>query len=240
MEERRFLVYDEAYMDADGRIESIYRTLLAAYGPRGWWPVTPPGGDSPEYCGGPSTPKQVFEVAVGAVLTQNTSWKNASLAISNLISEGLLDPGSMAAAGVEALAPVIRPSGYYNQKARRIHQLARHFLDPGPVSRRSLLALNGIGPETADSIMLYAFGKPYFVVDAYTRRVFTRIGLFGGSLGYEDIRALFEDNLPADPSLYQEYHALIVEHAKRSCLKRPDCGRCATRDICRHSRSASL
>ena len=203
-----------------------YRKLRSAYGPQRWWPVTPPGGFEPIYTGGPRTPAQVFEVVVGAVLTQNTAWKNAARAIINLNRANVLDPADIRDIDVGKLAHLVRPSGYYNQKSRRLKTLAVFFAGAGEVTREALLDLDGIGPETADSIMLYAFGKPYFVVDAYTRRIFERIGVLVGGEPYEKIRETFEARLPRRVSLYQEYHALIVEHGKRSCRRVPLCSAC--------------
>lgn len=218
------------------RVNSVfiqtYRALRSAYGPQRWWPVTPPGAFEPAYTGGPRTPAQVFEVAAGAVLTQNTAWKNAARAITNLNRAGILNPVGIRDIDVGKLAYLVRPSGYYNQKARRLKTLAVFFAGAGKVTREALLDLDGIGPETADSIMLYAFGKPYFVVDAYTRRIFERIGALAGGEPYEKIRGALEADLPRRVSLYQEYHALIVEHGKRSCRRVPLCGACVIAGCC--------
>jgi len=211
----------------------IYETLLAEYGPQGWWPVTPRGERIPRYTGGPDDPAQRFEVAVGALLTQNTSWMNASRAIENLNDAGLLSPGGIEGADESALARVIRPAGYYNQKVRRLKTLARFFTGGAAVTRDNLLALDGVGPETADSILLYGFDEPVFVVDAYTRRIFGRLGLLEAGAPYDEIRGLFEEALPRDAELYQEYHALVVEHAKRFCRKRPLCPECPLEGRCR-------
>ncbi len=217
---------------------AIYRTLRRAYGPQRWWPVTPPGGEAPEYIGGPRTPRQTFEVAAGAVLTQNTSWKNAARAIINLNRAGTLDPAAISGIGEGELAEIIRSSGYYNQKARRLKVLAGYLAGATQVTREGLLDLPGIGPETADSIMLYAFGKPYFVVDAYTRRIFSRIGVIDRGSPYEEVRGMFEANLQRRVSLYREYHALIVEHGKRSCKRRPLCETCIIDTFCEMGRGA--
>ena len=217
----------------------IYEKLLAAYGPQGWWPVTPPGERQPRYTGGPRDPAQRFEVAVGALLTQNTSWLNASRAIESLNEARLLSPGGIDATDERSLARLIRPSGYFNQKAKRLKVLARFFLGGGTVTREGLLALEGVGSETADSIILYGFGKPFFVVDAYTRRIFDRLGLLEGKAPYERIREIFEQALPRNVSVYKEYHALIVEHAKRFCRKCPLCSDCHLADYCRASQNKS-
>ena len=204
----------------------IYEKLLVAYGPRGWWPVTPPGGRRPRYTGGPRSGAQRFEVAVGALLTQNTAWANASRAIERLNESDLLSPEGIAGSDERALAEIIRPSGYFNQKAKRLKLLARFFLDEPEVTREGLLGILGVGPETADSILLYGFGRPLFVVDTYTRRIFGRLGLVDEKSPYEEVRGILEGALPRDAALYQEYHALLVEHAKRFCKKRPVCGDC--------------
>jgi endonuclease-3 related protein len=210
----------------------VYRTLLRAYGPQGWWPVTPPGGRKPRYTGGPRTAAQRFEVAVGAVLTQNTAWVNAERAIEALNARRVMNPRALESIPLETLARAIRPSGYYNQKAKKLKVLASHFACGKRVTRESLLGLNGIGPETADSILLYSLGTPNFVVDAYTRRVFGRLGLVGHDSSYEEIRKTFEGNLPRRARLYQEYHALIVEHGKKTCKKGPVCEQCVIEWLC--------
>ncbi|MGD1047410.1 MAG: hypothetical protein ABR899_01505 [Candidatus Krumholzibacteriaceae bacterium] len=210
-----------------------YRILRRAYGPQGWWPVTPRGGTRPAYTGGPRNARQRFEVAAGAILTQNTAWTSAARAIENLNRLG-----AMSAAGIDALeegslARAIRTAGYFNQKAKRLKTLAAFFLARTAVTREALLALNGVGPETADSIMLYAFDTPVFVVDAYTRRLFGRMGLVAPADSYEEIRRMFERNLPASVYVYKEYHALIVEHGKRVCAKAPLCEKCLLQRLCR-------
>lgn len=216
----------------DPRYKEIFERLLGAYGPRLWWPVTPPGETVPRYTGGPRSRRQRFEVAVGAVLTQNTAWANASRAIERLNRLGAMSPEAILAMDGGALAEAIRPAGYYNQKAERLRTVADHFLSSGSRSRASLLELRGIGPETADSILLYAFGRPVFVIDAYTRRIFGRLGLIGERAGYEEARQAFEGNLPRRASLYREYHALIVEHGKRFCKKSPLCEKCLLKARC--------
>ncbi len=212
---------------------AVFDRLLAAYGPQHWWPAS----DGP------------FEVMVGAVLTQNTAWTNVERAIANLRDAGLLEPAAMGAAPTETLAEAIRPSGYFNVKARRLQALVAWYHAVGGAEalarwstddlRRGLLEVNGVGPETADDIVLYAFHRPVFVIDAYTRRIFQRLGLEPArGDGYEDWRAAFEAALfdPADPAggvaLFNEYHALIVAHGKDVCRPRPLCGTCVLADAC--------
>lgn len=199
----------------------LYQRLFQAFGPQGWWP-----GDTP------------FEVAVGAILTQNTNWQNVAKTLAVLKAQGMLEPRRLAALPVEELARHLRPTGYYNLKARRLksfleflafrfacsmEEMAREDLQP---LRAELLTLYGIGPETADSILLYALEKPTFVVDAYTFRILSRHGLVGEPCSYEDLRALFMDHLPAEVSLYQEFHALLVRLGKEFCRPRPRCSGC--------------
>ena len=210
----------------------IYEALRRAWGPRRWWPVTPPGETRPAYTGGPRNDLQRFEVAVGALLTQNTSWSNAARAIESLNRTGAMSPGALDSIDEMALASAIRSAGYFNQKAKRLKTLAAFFLSREPVTRESLLALNGVGPETADSIMLYAFDAALFVVDAYTRRLFGRLGLVAALAPYEEIRGAFERNLPRRAAVYKEYHALIVEHGKRVCKKSPLCENCLLKSRC--------
>ena len=203
---------------------SIYRRLYRRFGPQFWWP-----GETP------------FEVAVGAILTQNTAWTNVEKAIARLKRAGALSFGGMRRLPEKRLAELVRPSGYYNQKARKLRaflswlamrggkagSLKRALHGPLAELRESLLEVHGIGPETADSILLYAGNRQVFVIDAYTRRVLCRHGLAGEDAGYEKLRALFEASLPRSARLYNEFHALFVRVAKECCDRRgacrPDC-----------------
>ncbi len=203
------------------RLQEIYDTLLDAFGPQHWWP-----GETP------------FEVLTGAVLTQNTAWTNVERAIANLKAADALTLDGMAALDTAVLAELIRPSGYYNQKAARLQGLLRYISDKhgdldsffdqdAEALREELLSLKGVGPETADSIALYAAGKPTFVVDAYTHRIFSRHNLIAEEAGYHEIREMFMDRLPEDVQLYNEYHALIVRLGKEYCKKsKPLCAQC--------------
>lgn len=199
---------------------AVYQTLFAAYGHQYWWP-----GETP------------FEIMVGAVLTQNTAWSNVERAIANLTQVQALSPRAILDAPVDRLAEWLRPSGYFNIKARRLRNFCHWYVEEGGYEtlatrdtgrlRAGLLAVNGIGPETADDILLYAFGRPVFVVDAYTRRILSRLGLVAESIGYEDLRRFCEGNLPGgDAKLFNEYHALLVRHGKEVCRPRPLCERC--------------
>ena len=216
-------------------LEKIYNTLLKEYGSQQWWPVTGEREIKPRYTGGPKTEKQRLEVTIGAILTQNTSWKNVEKAIENLNRENLIDVEKMRNIGQKDLQKIIRPSGFFRQKAERLKIFAdfipnRKFES---LTRKKLLELKGIGPETADSILLYACGKPEFVVDAYTKRIFNRLGFIGAEDCHE-IKDFFQKNLPKDVKLYQEFHSLIVEHAKRFCKKVPDCKACPLRKSCNY------
>lgn len=221
-------------MNTAGAIRKVYDLLLSEYGRQGWWPVTRRKGGEPEYLGGPRDSRERFEVAVGAVLTQNTSWKNAAKAVSALSAAGMIDPARLSKASHDGLARLIRSSGYYNQKARRLGILARYFLEAGdgPPDRESLLALEGIGPETADSILLFAFSRTFFVVDAYTNRLFSRLGVIRGNESYDRIRGLFEGSLERTPEIYNEYHALVVVQCKRVCRRVPVCSECPISTLC--------
>ena len=204
---------------------AVYATLNATYGPQGWWPAQTP-----------------FEVMVGAVLTQNTSWGNVERALERLTGRIPLTAEAILALDEADLADALRPSGYFNIKARRLRSFCRGFIAGGGLPglgaldtaqlRRYLLGIAGVGPETADDMLLYAFMRPVFVVDAYTRRAFTRLGLLRGDEGYETIRAAFETALEADVPLFNAYHALIVRHGKETCRKRPRCETCCLRAGC--------
>jgi endonuclease-3 related protein len=219
-------------MNTRGRVERVYQLLLREYGKQHWWPAETP-----------------FEVCVGAILTQATSWVNVEKAIYNLKSQGLLDPIKIKAARMDRLARLIKPSLYYNVKARKLKEFASFLTGEygGQVEnmkaastenlRRELLGVWGLGPETVDSILLYALGKPSFVVDAYTRRVFSRLGLVEDGLSYMQVRGFFEAELPKDAALYNEYHALIVEHGKGTCRKKPLCTGCCLRRTCKYKPS---
>ncbi|WP_298273047.1 endonuclease III domain-containing protein [Geobacter sp.] len=208
-------------MGSEERLREIFHILLDRYGPRHWWPAETP-----------------FEVCVGAILTQNTNWGNVEKAIANLKREGLLSPEALRDVPVERLAEVIRPAGFFNVKSARLKDfvgylfaryggsLERMFAGEWRELREELLGVRGIGRETADSIILYAGGKPTFVVDAYTKRLFSALGLVGPGADYEAVRALFMENLPPEVPLFNEYHALIVEHCKEHCRKTPRCSGC--------------
>ncbi len=203
-------------------LQSMYERLSAFFGPSNWWP-----GETP------------FEVMVGAILTQNTNWKNVERAIANLKKDGLLTLAAMSALSCEQLAEYIRPAGYYNIKAERLQNffalinekwdgdLDLFLCQPATVLREELLSVKGIGPETADSMILYAAGKPVFVVDAYTHRILSRHEIIDESYDYHMIQELFMDNLEEDSALFNEYHALIVRVGKEFCKKsRPVCEGC--------------
>jgi endonuclease-3 related protein len=205
----------------------IYDLLRTSYGPQHWWP-----GETP------------FEVMVGAVLTQNTAWQNVAQAIANLKREGLLEPGALLQAEPDTVKALLGPAGYYNVKYNRLMSLLR-FLDrhgrdlEGLRSLRldelrlGLLEVNGVGPETADSILLYALGLPVFVVDAYTRRLFSRLGHeWVQKASYSEVQEFFMDTLPPDTALYNEFHALIVVHCKGTCRKKPVCAGCCLVSLC--------
>jgi endonuclease-3 related protein len=199
----------------------IYRTLLAAFGRRNWWPAETP-----------------FEVIVGAILTQNTNWTNVEKAIARLREAALLDARALAACPVERLQEAIRSSGYFRQKAARLLRVSQWLADrcggdpealaPVPTGqlREELLSLRGVGPETADSILLYALGRPVFVVDTYTMRVVVRHGLLDAEAGYHELQDLFQAGLPEDLGLFGDFHAQLVEVGKRFCRPRPRCAEC--------------
>ncbi|MBL1258925.1 MAG: hypothetical protein COB33_000120 [Thiotrichaceae bacterium] len=221
---------------------SIYQKLFAQYGPQQWWPADTP-----------------FEVMVGAILTQNTAWTNVEKSIAQLKRgghmcppyESLLTPGAIDQLPHEQLGELIHASGYFNVKATRLKNFCHWYLEQGGFDalnrldtaslRRHLLSVNGVGPETADDMMLYAFNRPIFVVDAYTRRIFSRLGIVDDAIKYEPLRERFElefigkrkrMNDDEHVAHYNEYHALIVVHAKDVCRTKPQCGQCCLRRQC--------
>ena len=220
---------------AGTQILSIQRKLHDHFGPLHWWPA-----DSP------------FEVVIGAILTQNTAWTNVEQAIHNLKSADAISAERVAVMPIAQLEELIKPSGFFRQKAARLQSLAKHLVDDwqsnladlcsGPLdnARARLLALPGVGPETADSILLYAAHRPSFVVDAYTRRIFERIGLLRGREKYDEIRLMFMQNLPKQVDLYNEYHAQIVHLAKNYCRRNKTlCSECPLNGVCRFAKRAN-
>jgi endonuclease-3 related protein len=211
-------------------LRQYFDTLLQAHGEQHWWPG-----------------RTSFEIIVGAILVQNTTWVNAASAIANLRKANLLTPSAIEEVPQAKLARLVRPSGYFRQKARKLKaflkflrkehrgSLAAMFRTPTAKLREQLLSVHGVGPETADSILLYAGNHPVFVVDAYTRRILQRHGLAHGKESYEEIRRLFEKSLPNDPQLFNEFHALIVHAGKNYCRARaPLCSQCALRPFLPH------
>lgn len=200
-------------------LKEIYQRLYNAYGPQYWWPADTP-----------------FEIMVGAILTQNTAWINVEKAIQNLKQAESLNTHSILKLSDKKLAELLRPSGYFNVKAKRLKNYTNWFVNEGRFLglnklddvelRKRLLSVNGIGPETADDILLYAFERPVFVIDAYTRRLLSKLGLISGEEPYETLRKYFESSIKADTTYYNEYHALIVRHAKEKCSGEEDCLHC--------------
>lgn len=206
-------------------LHDVYQRLMAHFGPQHWWP-----GDSP------------FEIMVGAVLTQNTNWSNVEKAIANLKAAGLLAPAALAALPAAELAELIRPAGYHNLKAARLNNLLALIAEqdgveallvqPTATLRELLLGVKGIGPETADSIVLYAAGRPVFVVDTYTHRILFRHGLISEDCDYFQMQDVFMTHLEEDAALFNEYHALIVRLGKEFCKKsKPRCEGCPLAEL---------
>lgn len=209
------------------QLQDIYQRLIDTYGPQHWWPAEAP-----------------FEVMVGAILTQSAAWRNVEKAIANLKAAQALSPRALRRLSLPEIATLIHPCGYYNTKARKLQALA-HWLEAyaeddlsklfatSPAQlRQQLLSVYGIGPETADSIILYAANKPVFVIDAYTRRVIDRLGLVPQQKSYTAYQSFFMDNLPADVGLFNEYHALLVCLGKDVCRSLPLCRQCCLRSLC--------
>lgn len=208
------------------KLNQIYTTLLKEMGQQDWWPA-----------------KTRFEVIVGAILTQNTNWQNVKLVIKDLEKRDLLKPKPLHNMSPEELAPLLKRSGYFNQKAKKLKAFLDYFktydLDLDKMMRedqdklrQELLDVWGVGPETADAILLYALDKPVFVMDAYTKRIFSRMGLIDKNIDYEGLRSLFEDNLKPDVQHFQQFHALIDEHGKNICKSKPICSKCPLKDLC--------
>lgn len=202
-------------------LEEVFHVLDRAWGPQGWWPA-----------------RTALEMIVGAVLTQNTAWTNVEKALARLEEAGALDLDVLHRLPLDQLAERIRPAGYFNVKARRLRafttmvysayggSLNALLAEPSPGLREVLLEVNGVGPETADSILLYAAGHPWFVVDAYTRRILSRHGWMDPSASYDEVAAIFTRAMSPDVGRYGQYHALLVRLAKKHCRTRPECASC--------------
>jgi endonuclease-3 related protein len=213
-------------MSKTKKLLKIYQKMFDAFGPRQWWP-----GETP------------FEVVIGAILTQNTNWSNVEKAIKNLKAAGKLSPEGIYGLSITELAELIKPSGFFNVKAKRVKafinwlfskydgNLSKMFARDLQTLRSELLSVKGIGPETADSILLYAGNMPTFVVDAYTHRIFSRHELIPEESTYDDMKSFFEENLPKDVQLFNEYHALLVNIGKMFCKPRKVCEPCPLKDI---------
>ncbi len=210
-----------------GSLKEIFEILLNHFGPQNWWPAETP-----------------LEVIVGAVLTQNTSWKNVEKAIANLKEKNLMDLDKLVSLKEEDLAELIKSSGFYNLKARRLRLVLNFLKEHGGVEglkeknplelRRELLKIPGVGKETADSIILYALEKPVFVVDSYTKRILARLGFINGEkLPYDEVQRIFHETFGDNLKIFNEFHALLVALGKTYCLKRkPKCNLCPLRKIC--------
>jgi endonuclease-3 related protein len=215
-----------------------YALLMEEFGPQGWWPSKSKRGEA-----------KAFEIAVGAILTQQVAWRNVELAVENLRKKGLLDAIKLAKASKAEVEGLVRSTGFYRQKAKRIMSFAewlsskyrgsitRLLAKPVAEARRELLSFNGIGRETADSILLYAGNKGIFVVDAYTRRLCDRLGMLENASGmdYDDVRRFFEEKLPENARAYNEMHALVVELCKRNCRTKPLCSTCVLKQRCAYA-----
>jgi len=244
-------------------LQEVYQTLLNNYGSQGWWPIvdlktgksiykTKLNGRTQSELSAPKklipsgkkNNEEILEIALGAILTQNVSFKNVEKAILNLKKTKNLTYNKLLKIKIEKLAELIKPSGYYNQKAKTIKNFITWFRKysfsgekikkiKSPTNlRKELLEIKGVGPETADSILLYAFKQKFFVVDTYTKRIFTRLNLLGKEQNYDQIQAKFHLDFKGNLKDYQEYHALIVAQAKTFCLKKPRCSLCPLKRLC--------
>ena len=213
-------------------ISAVYDELHSAYGGQGWWPAGAP-----------------FEMMVGAILTQRTSWHNVELALANLRSKGLLDPKLLRRTPLQDVEQAVRSAGFYRQKALRLHALCNWLAGHGGFAsaarlndaelRSELLEIKGVGPETADAIVLYAFRRSVFVVDAYFRRFFARIGMIDGTEPYDELRVEVQAAMRGTTEFYGEFHALIVTHAKERCRTRPRCESCVLKAVCDHAQKCT-
>ena len=203
----------------------VYKKLLQQHGHQQWWPAD-----------------TTFEVMVGAILTQNTAWTNVEKAIASLKSAKVFSAKKIVDLNLTSLAKLIKPSGYFNVKAKRLKKYCEWYVNRGGYSRmrywstrklrNELLKVYGVGQETADDILLYAFNRSVFVIDAYTRRIFSRLGYISGDESYDELREEFERQLPKTTKLIGEYHALVVQHGKDVCKPKPNCKACSLVSMC--------
>lgn len=209
-----------------GELIGLYETLLSYYGYQNWWPI------DEEYHRRQSTdPRE--EIVIGAILTQNTNWKNVEKALENLKRERLLSLKAIKEVPFSKLKHLVKPAGFYNQKAKYLKNFVDVYSSLAKLktaTREELLKIRGIGRETADVILLYVLDRLSFVIDAYTKRLLFRLWKIAGD--YEELKSLFEENLPKDLKVYKEFHALIDEHSKRFCKKKPNCEECFLKDVC--------
>jgi endonuclease-3 related protein len=222
--------------------EKIFKLLFDYYGPQGWWPLLKEiNGEficdyNTENSISIKEDNEKLEIALGAILTQNTTWKNAQRALINLKKTGLLDIRSLEKVEDKVLAEFIKPSGYYNQKARKIKEYIK-FLNSGKeITRENLLRVWGLGPETVDDILLYAYDKSHFVIDTYTKRLFSRLGICNEKIDYHKLQDIIQNSIQKDTYVYKEYHALIVNHGKEYCTKKPKCCSCPLGAMCKATR----
>ena len=194
---------------------NLYDNLLKKYGKQGWWPLyNKISGKFEYFAGNPKNERQKLEICLGAILTQGTNWKNVEKALLNLTKNNLIDKNKLNKISLKKLSLLIKSSGYYKQKARKIKEFIKFLNSEKEITRENLLDIWGIGPETADSILLYAYNKPYFVIDAYTKRIFSRLGYCKEDIKYEELQNLITNKIPKDVDLYKEFHALLVKHGK--------------------------
>ena len=221
-------------------VGKLYEQLKKRYGYLGWWPVFSKRNtqgfdakgyrlDFPEY---PLAIDEIDEIIIGAVLTQNTAWKNVETAIGRMVDESVVNGDAVLSASEEDLAQLIKPSGYYNQKAKKLKSVFRSLNGTEEPTRDTLLGIWGIGPETADSILLYGYGRPEFVIDAYTTRVLQRLGHFSGKCRYDEVKRRVTHGIHEDIETYQNFHAYFVEFAKQFCRKKPLCEACPLKKYC--------
>ena len=229
------------------KVDEIYSIMAASYGKQGWWPVYNTAAGRSEYgTGAPKNDEDRFEIAIGAILTQNVAWKNAEKGLEALKKNRIFTPRKLHKSDNELIAFCIRPTGYFNQKTLKIKNFLNWFKDfnysfeklksiKTPVLRDSLLEINGVGPETADSILLYALNRKIFVIDAYTKRIFSRLNLTQHNGTYNYYQEFFHIEFNGTAKKYNEYHALIVAHGKDICKNKPLCSQCCLNNICSYN-----
>ncbi len=231
-----YLSIPKSKMEKAQKINQIYNILYKSFEPQGWWPIK--NNYFSNDFSHPDSEEEILEICIGAILTQSTNWKNAEKSLQELNKYKLIDLKNLRKINTSKLAEIIKSSGYNNQKSMKIKEFVEFLNSKKEITRENLLNIWGVGPETADSILLYAYRQPYFVIDVYTKRIMQRLGFKENK--YEELQLLFMNNLEKDFKIYNEFHALLVELGKKYCKNKPLCQNCPLNKICKFGSIGSI